>query len=233
MNPDFLSALLKPSFDLARVDQQIWSILPPEGRAASYDPMARAYDLLIGNTIYNKLVWGNWSGLYRDAAADAVKAIGLGPVLDCGCGSLIFTASAYRQAPLDHMILFDRSLGMMRRGAKRLPGGQFLQGDALNLPFADASFETSFSWGLAHIFGSKSPLFAELHRVTKPGGQAFASMLVLADRRPGDWVLPKLHARGEIAPPERAEQYQAEFARLFAIESVVVRGNMLFLSGRR
>jgi SAM-dependent methyltransferase len=233
VRPDLISALLKPGIEPDRIEERIWSVLPPADRAASYDPMARAYDLLIGNTIYNKLVWGNWSGLYRDVAIDAVKEIGAGPVLDCGCGSLIFTAPAYHDARLDHMILFDRSLGMMRRGAGRLPAAIFLQGDALNLPFADAAFGTSLSWGLAHIFGSHSPLFAELHRVTKPGGRVFASMLVLADRHPGDWVLPKLHAGGEIAAPERAEPYQAEFARLFAVESAIIRGNMLFLTGRR
>jgi ubiquinone/menaquinone biosynthesis C-methylase UbiE len=231
VRPDLISALLKPGIEPDRIEERIWSVLPPADRAASYDPMARAYDLLIGNTVYNKLVWGNWSALYRDVAIDAVKEIGAGPVLDCGCGSLIFTAPAYHDARLDHMILFDRSLGMMRRGADRLPGGLFLQGDALNLPFSDASFGVCLSWGLAHIFGSASPLFSELQRVTVPGGRVSASMLVLAGRNPGDWVLPKLHHSGEIARPERPENYQQAFNAFFERVTAEVRGNMLFLNG--
>jgi SAM-dependent methyltransferase len=230
---DLFGALLKPGLEPVRVAEQIWSILPPKDRAAPYDPMARAYDWLIGNTLYNKLIWGNWSGLYRDAADEAVQAIGAGPVLDCGCGSLIFTSLAYRKAPLEQMILFDRSLGMMKRGADRLPGGLFLQGDALNLPFADASFGACLSWGLAHIFGSASPLFSELHRVTLPGGRVSASMLVLAGRNPGDWVLPKLHSSGDIARPEGPEDYQRAFSAYFESTKAEVQGNMLFLTGYR
>ncbi len=233
MKPDLLAALLKPGIEPAQVEGDIWSVLPPEERAASYDRMARAYDWLIGNGLYNKLVWGNWSALYREAATRAVRGIDEGPILDCGCGSLVFTAPAYRAAPLDRMIQFDRSIGMMQRGSRRLPGATFVQGDALNLPFVDESFATCFSWGLAHIFGSTSRLFSELCRVTRRGGCVSLSMLVLADRTPGDRVLPQLYKRGEIAPPEYAQTMKDAFAKHFTLESADVCGNMLFLSGHR
>jgi ubiquinone/menaquinone biosynthesis C-methylase UbiE len=233
VNSALLDLVLKPDAKAEQVDLAIWSVLPEVEREAPYDRMARAYDWLIGNTIYNRLVWGNWSKLYRDAAADALKAPAEGPILDCGCGSLIFTSAAYQSALLSRMILFDRSLGMMRRGAKRLEGGTFLQGDALALPFADASFGLCLSWGLAHIFGSESELFAELRRVTQPGGLVKLSTLVLAGRSPGDSILPQLHKRGEIAQPETANTVRQAFARHFSIEADVLRGNMLFLTGRR
>jgi ubiquinone/menaquinone biosynthesis C-methylase UbiE len=233
VKPDLLTFLLKPGIEPSQVEGNIWSVLPPDERTAPYDRMARAYDWLIGNGLYNKLVWGNWSALYRSAAARAVQTLGEGPILDCGCGSLIFTAHAYRAAPLDRMILFDRSIGMMQRGSRRLPDATFIQGDALNLPFVDESFATCFSWGLAHIFGSTAPLFAELCRVTRRGGCVSLSMLVLADRNPGDRVLPQLYKRGEIASPEYAQAMKVAFAKCFTLESAEVCGNMLFLSGRR
>jgi SAM-dependent methyltransferase len=232
MMPPVLVATLKPGIAPEKVAPTIWSILPPEVRAAPYDPMAQAYDLLIGNTLYNRLVWGNWSSLYRNAAGEALHGAPDAPILDCGCGSLIFTQHPYRTAPLDRMVMFDRSLGMMQRGARRLPDATFLQGDALALPFADDAFALTLSWGLTHLFGSTSPLFAELRRVTRPGGRVHLSMLILADRFPGDRVLPHLHKRGEIAPPERAEAVKAAFAEHFTLESAEVNGNMLFLGGR-
>jgi ubiquinone/menaquinone biosynthesis C-methylase UbiE len=228
-----LDLVLKPQIKAEQVDPTIWSVLPEAEREAPYDRMARAYDWLIGNGLYNRLVWGNWSKLYRDAAVEAVLDPPEGSILDCGCGSLIFTSAAYHVAPLDRMILFDRSLGMMRRGAKRLEGGTFLQGDALALPFADASFGLCLSWGLAHIFGSESCLFAELRRVTRPGGLVKISQLVLANRSPGDRILPQLYKQGEIAAPEPADVVRAAFARHFVIEEDILRGNMLFLTGRK
>jgi ubiquinone/menaquinone biosynthesis C-methylase UbiE len=231
--PPLLQSVLKEGSAIEQIDSMIWSVLPEAERDASYDRMARVYDWVIGNGLYNKLVWGNWSKLYRDVAADAVSPLPDGPILDCGCGSLVFTSRAYTPAVLDRMILFDRSLGMMRRGADRLPKATFLQGDALALPFVDESFPLCLSWGLAHIFGSESGLFAELRRVTRTGGLVKLSMLVLADRLPGDAVLPQLHKRGEIAQPEQANSVRRAFARHFSIESEVLRGNMLFLTGRR
>jgi ubiquinone/menaquinone biosynthesis C-methylase UbiE len=233
VNSPLLDLVLKPDVKAGQIDPNIWSVMPMGERAASYDSMARAYDWLIGNSVYNRLVWGNWSKVYRDAAADALKGAPDGPILDCGCGSLVFTSDAYQNVAADRMILFDRSLEMMRRGAKRLPKGTFLQGDALALPFADESFPLCLSWGLAHIFGSGSGLFAELRRVTQTRGLVKLSMLVLADRSPGDRVLPQLHKRGEIAQPEHADSVRRAFARHFTIEDDVLRGNMLFLTGRR
>ncbi len=227
-----LDLVLKPEIKAEPVDPALWSVLPAGEREAPYDKMARAYDWLIGNGLYNRLVWGNWSKVYRDAAAEALRNPPDGAILDCGCGSLIFTGAAYRAAPLDRMILFDRSLGMMRRGASRLTGATFLQGDALALPFADDSFGLCLSWGLAHIFGSESGLFSELHRVTQPGGLVKISMLVLANRSPGDRILPQLHKRGEIAKPEQADTVRQAFARHFTLEDDNLRGNMLFLTGR-
>jgi ubiquinone/menaquinone biosynthesis C-methylase UbiE len=233
LNSAFLDLVLKADAKAEQVDSNIWSVMPIGERDASYDTMARAYDWLIGNSVYNRFVWGNWSKVYRDAASDALKDAAEGAILDCGCGSLIFTSDAYQASPLDRMILFDRSLGMMRRGAKRLPGGMFLQGDALALPFADESFPLCLSWGLAHIFGSGSGLFAELRRVTQTEGLVKLSMLVLANRSPGDQVLPQLHKRGEIAEPEQADSVRVAFAHHFSIEDDVLRGNMLFLTGRK
>lgn len=47
----------------------------------------------------------------------------------------------------------------------------FVVGDALNLPFADETFDCVFSYGSLHEWADPSPAFAELYRVLAPGGR--------------------------------------------------------------
>ncbi len=209
----------------------IWSTLPTEQQSDGYDRMAAAYDRVVGNGLYNRIVWGASVKDYSGAARNALTGAGGGPILDCGCGSLVFTAQAYQSAPLDRMILFDRSLGMMQRGAARLPRGQFVQGDAFDLPFKDASFETIFAWGFLHVVGSGSPLLTELNRVAKPGATIILSSLVLTQRRIGNAMLAMLNRQGESAKPETAADVVSAFEGVFDLTSQTLHGSMLVLRG--
>ena len=47
----------------------------------------------------------------------------------------------------------------------------FVQGDATNLPLADASFDTVVMLGGVHHVGDRVALFAEVARILKPGGR--------------------------------------------------------------
>ena len=60
----------------------------------------------------------------------------------------------------------------------RLPNLQFQQGDAENLPFADASFDAVLNVESSHCYGSVETFFREAARVLRPGG-----MFLLADLR--------------------------------------------------
>ena len=161
-----------------------WSALPTADEEASYDRIAAGYDLLIGNSLYNRIVWGNSAGAYTKAARSVVNAAADGPILDCGFGSLVFTADAYRDGPLDRMVLLDRSIGMLNRARDRLPSHHYLQGDALALPFSDGLFTTVMSWGMLHIFGTASRFLFELERVAAPGATVAIASLVLRRRAP-------------------------------------------------
>ena len=209
----------------------IWSTLPADQRVDGYDRMAKAYDRVVGNGLYNRLVWGASVQNYADGARVGLRDAGGGPILDCGCGSLVFTAKPYQSAPLDRMILFDRSLGMMQRGAARLPGGQFLQGDAFDLPFRDGAFETVFAWGFLHVVGTKSPLLAELRRVAAPDATVTLSSLVLTNRAIGNRMLGLLHRQGEAATPETEAEVTRAFSDTFTLASQTLYGSMLVLQG--
>ena len=69
------------------------------------------------------------------------------------------------------MIGVDISQGMLRAGKRVRPDATLLAGDALALPFADASFDAvTISFGLRNVHDTAGVL-AELARVTKPGGR--------------------------------------------------------------
>lgn len=221
--------------DWARFDPvapAIWSSIPVKDRGAPYDRMAAGYDALVGNGIYNRLIWGCAKSNYRRAATDFLAKVPDGPVIDFGCGSCIFTANAY-QGQEDRLTLFDRSLGMLSRAAQRLPTGRFLQGDALDTPFEEAYFSGAMSWGMLHIFGTTAPYLAQMARIVKPGGRVAISTLVQTKPRIGNVMLNMLHRNREAAKPEGPDVVMAAFCVYFELESSRLCGNMLFLTGRK
>jgi SAM-dependent methyltransferase len=224
--------LFKPGINPQPLSDGIATVLPPAERPAGYDRIAGLYDLVVGNRLYNRLVWGNWPSRYADAARRALETAAGGEVLDCACGSLCFTAGAYRTGRPERISLFDRSLGMLRRAQRRLPNGRFLQGNALAMPFGDQVFDLTMAWGLLHIFERGSPLLPELRRVTAPGGLVFATGLALAGRPLGDRMLAQLHDRGEAAEPRPWKAMRDEFDRVFPGSRADLQGNMLLLEGR-
>ena len=209
----------------------ISSSLPENARAASYDKMALGYDLLVGNGVYNRFVWGCSKSEYARAAASLLEQAPQGPIIDFGCGSCVFTAPTYRGHE-DRLTLFDRSMGMLERAEKRLPTGKFLHGDALDAPFEDDHFAGGMGWGMSHVFGTNSGYFSELHRILRPGAPVAISSLVLTDRRVGNRMLRMLEKQGE-AVPETVEQVANAFVRYFPNAEKQLVGNMLFLIGQK
>jgi ubiquinone/menaquinone biosynthesis C-methylase UbiE len=227
-----LSQCLLPDQRAVLLSNGIWSTLAVTDRPDSYDKMARVYDWMVGNSLYNRLIWGNGTKAYSDAAQNVLAQSTGGPIIDIGCGSLVFTAKPYQSAPLNNLILFDRSLGMMQRGKARLPEGQFVQGDAFAMPFQNGIFNTVMAWGFLHVVGSKSPMLSEMCRIAKPGASVALSTLVLSNRRIGNTMLQILHNKGEADEPEAMKDIVGAFESYFTITQVEMKGNMLFLNGR-
>jgi ubiquinone/menaquinone biosynthesis C-methylase UbiE len=94
-------------------------------------------------------------------------------VLDVGCGSGIATQLlAEAGANVTAVDLTDWAVETTR---KRLAAfelrGEVRQEDAEQLPFADASFDLVFSWGVIHHSSDMDRALAQLVRVCRPGGQ--------------------------------------------------------------
>lgn len=141
----------------------------PREVAAMFDAVAARYDLT------NDVLSLGQTRLWRRAVARAVDARPGSRVLDVAAGtgssSLPFAAAGAVVVPCDF------SLGMLqvgkhgqhgKHGHRELP---FVAGDALRLPFADASFDAvTISFGLRNISDIDAAL-AEMARVTRPGGR--------------------------------------------------------------
>jgi len=135
----------------------------PQQVASMFDEVAARYDLT------NDVLSLGQDRRWRKAVVDAV---GAGPgqlVLDLAAGTGTSTAAFAERGA--EVVACDFSLGMLQVGRKRRPSMPFVAGDALRLPFADASFDAvSISFGLRNVNDVDLAL-AEMHRVTKPGGR--------------------------------------------------------------
>jgi demethylmenaquinone methyltransferase / 2-methoxy-6-polyprenyl-1,4-benzoquinol methylase len=138
----------------------------PHEVAAMFDAVAARYDLT------NDVLSLGQTRLWRRAVARAVDAQPDARVLDLAAGtgssSLPFAAAGAFVVPCDF------SLGMLqvgKHGRHGHPELSFVGGDALRLPFADASFDAvTISFGLRNVSDIDAAL-AEMARVTRPGGR--------------------------------------------------------------
>jgi demethylmenaquinone methyltransferase / 2-methoxy-6-polyprenyl-1,4-benzoquinol methylase len=132
-----------------------------------FDEIARRYDRV--NTV---LSIGTDSGWRRRAARETRLQPG-GSALDVACGSGKLTAELARMAgPKGRVVGVDFSAQMLEIARRRFPAIEFLEGDALNLPFEDRSFDAStIAFGLRNLADPIKGL-GEMLRVLRPGGHA-------------------------------------------------------------
>jgi ubiquinone/menaquinone biosynthesis C-methylase UbiE len=75
-----------------------------------------------------------------------------------------------------HVTGLDLSLESVRLARRRFEQQgfppRFLNGDAENLPFPDASFDVVYSFGVLHHTPNMDRAFAEVRRILRPGGEA-------------------------------------------------------------
>ena len=128
-----------------------------------FDRVAVRYD------VTNDVLAVGQTRRWRRLVADALDA---GPgqrVLDLAAGT--GTSSDAIAARGAEVVSCDFSLGMLQVGRRRLPHLRFIAGDAMALPFADASFDAvTISFGLRNIHDPLQGL-REMRRVTRPGGR--------------------------------------------------------------
>lgn len=135
----------------------------PREVAGMFDAVARRYDLT--NDVMSLWQVRMWRRVTR-------TAVGARPgtrVLDLAAGT--GTSSVEYAADGAQVVACDFSTGMVAEGKARHPEIEFVAGDAMALPFADASFDVvTISYGLRNVQDTVRAL-SEMRRVTRPGGR--------------------------------------------------------------
>ena len=130
--------------------------------ARMFDRVAARYDLV------NDLLSLGQDRSWRRRVVEAVAPEPGHLVLDLAAGT------GTSSEPFDRagatVVPTDLSAGMLAVGKRRRPSLSFVAGDALQLPYADGSFDAvTISFGLRNVEDTAAAL-TEMRRVTRPGG---------------------------------------------------------------
>jgi demethylmenaquinone methyltransferase/2-methoxy-6-polyprenyl-1,4-benzoquinol methylase len=145
---------------------------PGEQRAAKVNDLfagiARRYDLL--NDLQSFGLHRRWKR--RVVALSNPKPGDRALDLCCGTGDISFALAA-RGAEVTGLDFSEKMLDVARQRTQnsKLKTQNFIQGDALNVPFPDASFDiVTIGYGLRNLASVDAGL-REMRRVLKPGGR--------------------------------------------------------------
>lgn len=137
-----------------------------------FDEIAGRYDLLnhVLSANVDRLWWRRTARTFRHVLKQPDAR-----VLDLCCGTGDMTLALRRQSPPASQAYFgaDFSHQMLRRGEQKFrgKGAIAIEADALQLPFADRSFDlVTSAFGFRNLANYNAGLH-EIHRVLAPGGE--------------------------------------------------------------
>lgn len=134
-----------------------YGLVPPEGSGPALEPADEPDRLCI--QLYHRV-------------ASAVELRGQ-QVLEVGSGrggGASFICRYHRPARYVGADFSPQAVALCRRRHARVPGLEFVVGDAENLPFPDRSFDAVVNVESSHCYGDVRKFFAEAARVLRPGG---------------------------------------------------------------
>jgi SAM-dependent methyltransferase len=235
---DRLKEVITEGRSIELLDEGIYTVLGNTSRYHQYDQKAAIYDFLVSSRLYNRIIWGTSPDSHMAFAAQAVKSDQRGPLLDAGCGSLVFTARAHLEAGR-LVIACDQSLDMLRRARSRLMklSGRsseqiiLLQADLSDLPFRAASFQTILCMNVLHHYADGASLIRGLNAALVEGGQLYLTTLVKNNRSVGDRYLNLLHKQGWIVRPRNEVELKRLVEEALSINpSYKLEGNMAYVT---
>jgi demethylmenaquinone methyltransferase/2-methoxy-6-polyprenyl-1,4-benzoquinol methylase len=184
--------------------------LAPEGVRAMFDRIAPVYDPM------NRVMSAGLDRRWRRLTARAVVRPG-DRVLDvcCGTGDLALACAAEG----GRVTGLDFSERMLERARRKTDAVEWVAGDAIALPFADASFDAAaVGFGVRNVPELERAL-GELRRVLRPGGR----VAILEITRPQGVLAPfyrlwfdvLVPALGKVLPGGSAYTYLPASVRRF------------------
>ena len=157
-----------------------------------FDRISPSYDRM------NRLMSGGMDGAWRRRAVRASRAGPGNAVLDvcCGTGDL---ALELRRAvgPSGRVVGLDFSPQMLAVARAKSSAVEWVEGDALALPFAEDTFAAAtVGWGVRNL-ADRPGGFREMARVVRPGGR----VVCLEMSQPPAWAAPFAHVWTDRAVP--------------------------------
>lgn len=131
--------------------------------ASMFDHVAERYDMM------DALMTGGMNHVWMAAFRKAVAPHPGERILDLAAGTGVSSAALAKGGA--EVVACDLSEGMIEVGRQRHPDIEFVQGDAMDLDFEEASFDAvTISWGLRNIPDPGLAL-REMMRVVRPRGR--------------------------------------------------------------
>ena len=133
-----------------------------------FDRLSGHYDLL------NRMITFGFDATWRRRVIEKAQISSGKRILDVGSGTGDIAFTAFRREPSAKITAADFSYQMIRKGRSRPLGNQipWCSADALQLPFADMTFDAVTSGYLIRNVLNPLKAFEEQWRVLKPGGRA-------------------------------------------------------------
>jgi demethylmenaquinone methyltransferase / 2-methoxy-6-polyprenyl-1,4-benzoquinol methylase len=136
--------------------------LAPDAVRRMFDRIAPVYDAM------NRTMTAGLDRRWRRLTAEAAVRPG-DDVLDACCGTGDLAIAASRAG--GNVTGLDFSPAMLARARRKAPGLEWIEGDLLALPFADASFDSAtVGFGVRNVEDLGGAI-EELRRVLRPGGR--------------------------------------------------------------
>jgi demethylmenaquinone methyltransferase/2-methoxy-6-polyprenyl-1,4-benzoquinol methylase len=189
--------------------------LAPDAVRSMFDRIAPVYDLM--NRVMTAGLDGRWRRLTAEAAVRAGDR-----VLDAACGTGDL-ALADLKAGASRLTGLDFSEAMLERARRKAlhlePVVEWIQGDMLALPFADATFDAAtVGFGVRNVADLQLAL-RELRRVVRPGGR-LAILEITQPRGPlrlfySLWFNRAVPLLGKVLPGGDAYTYLPESVKRF------------------
>jgi demethylmenaquinone methyltransferase/2-methoxy-6-polyprenyl-1,4-benzoquinol methylase len=136
--------------------------LAPDAVRRMFDRIAPVYDAM------NRTMTAGLDRRWRRLTAEAAVRPG-DKVLDACCGTGDLAIAASRAG--GNVTGLDFSPAMLARARRKAPGLEWIEGDLLALPFADASFDSAtVGFGVRNV-EDLGRAIQELRRILRPGGR--------------------------------------------------------------
>jgi demethylmenaquinone methyltransferase / 2-methoxy-6-polyprenyl-1,4-benzoquinol methylase len=187
-------------------------VLPDTQVRAMFDRIARVYDLM------NSVMTAGMHHRWRERAADLARVGPGSRALDVATGTGDLAIELARRGAEVTGLDFSEPMLELARG--KAPGLDWVQGDALALPYADGEFDAATVGFGARNFSDLRAGLAEMARVTRPGGRVVVLEITTPQRPPLTWFFRlwfdrAVPALGRVAGDPDAYTYLPSSVRRF------------------